>query len=287
MTSLIMAAVLVTNVTWHDAARHREVPARIYAPEKVAKPAPLIIFSHGLGGTRYGYAYLGQYWAEHGYIAVHVQHAGSDGNIFNANETLLASARRAVAQPENWRERPADVSFAITQMLHDPRVNTNSIGVAGHSFGAHTTLEIIGLRVAGEEFCDPRVKAAVAMSSPKPRLPGALKTIKTPCLHLTGTKDDSPVFPTKPEDRRFVYDHINAPNQWLVTLKDAHHFAFSDNPRWEAKAVERDPRHHKWICEMTTKFWDAFLRGDAKAKAWIERGGLKELLGDDATVERK
>ena len=287
MNGLVLAALIVTNVTWHDAARHREIPARIYAPKAVSKPVPLIVFSHGLGGTRYGYAYLGEYWASHGYISVHVQHAGSDGNIFNADETLLASARRVVAQPENWRERPADVSFAITQMLHDPRVDTNAIGVAGHSFWAHTTLEMIGMRVAGEDFHDVRVKAAVAMSSPKPRLPGALKDVKTPCLHLTGTKDDSPVFPTKPEDRRYVFDHINAPNQWLVTLKDAHHFAFSDNPRWEGKAVERDPRHQPWVCEMTTKFWDAFLKHDAKAKMWLDGGGLKKLLQDQAGIEQK
>jgi predicted dienelactone hydrolase len=282
-----LADVDVSAPTWQDPHRHREVPVKIYAPKHPAAPLPLIVFSHGLGGTRDGYAYLGKYWAAHDYIAVHVQHRGSDAGIFKFGEELLDSARKAVADPQSWRERPRDVSFVIDQLAHDPRVNTNAIGVAGHSFGAHTTLEMIGLRVAGESFRDPRVKAAVAMSSPRPRLPGTLKDIHTPCLHLTGTKDDSPVFAATAADRRYVFDHVTAPQQWLVTLKEAHHFTFSDNTRWEGRGVHRDPQHHPWICEMSTQFWDAFLKHDRKARAWLEGTGLQELVGEGATIEKK
>jgi predicted dienelactone hydrolase len=281
------AMVEVSAPTWQDTARNREVPVKIYAPKEVPAPLPLIVFSHGLGGTRDGYAYLGKYWAAHGYIVVHVQHRGSDAGIFKFGEDLIDSARQAVANPASWRERPQDVRFVIDKMARDSRVNTNAIGVAGHSFGAHTTLEMIGLRVAGESFRDPRVKAAVAMSSPKPRNPLALRDIQTPCLHLTGTQDDSPVFTTKPADRRYVFDHITAPQQWLVTIKDAHHFTFSDNPRWEGKPLQRDPRHQPWVCEMSTKFWDAFLKDDAPAKKWLATGGLQKLLGAEAVVESK
>lgn len=289
MIEILLAAVAITNtnLTWHDDARNRDVPVKIYAPANIGLPVPLVVFSHGLGGSRGGYAYLGKYLAQHGYIAVHVQHPGSDASIFRFGEELLDSAHRAVRDPNNWRERPLDVKFVLDRMALDPRVNTNAIGMAGHSFGAHTTLEIIGLQVAGEDFRDARVKAAVTMSSPRPLLPGALKNIKTPCLHLTGTKDDSPVFPTKPEDRRYVFDHVKAADQWLVVLKDAHHFTFSDNPRWGGKLVERDLRHQPWICEMTTRFFDAFLKGDKKAAAWLTGNGLRDLLGDDATVEQK
>ncbi len=286
-TILAAVAITTTNLTWHDDARQRDVPVKIYAPSKIGLPAPLVVFSHGLGGSRDGYAYLGQHLARHGYVVVHVQHPGSDNSIFRFGEELLDSAHRAVRDPNNWRERPLDVKFVIDQMATDPRINTNAVGVAGHSFGAHTTLEMIGMRAAGESFLDPRVKAAVAMSSPRPVLAAALRDVKTPCLHLTGTRDESPIFPTKPEDRRFVFDHVKAPNQWLVVLKDAHHFAFSDNSRWGGKLVERDARHQPWVCEMTTQFFDAFLKGDKKAAAWLNGNGLQELLGDNATVEQK
>ena len=38
----------------------------------------MIVFSHGLGGTRDGYEYLGRHWASYGYVSVHLQHKGSD-----------------------------------------------------------------------------------------------------------------------------------------------------------------------------------------------------------------
>jgi len=280
-------AITTTTPTWHDAARGRDLPVKIYAPTVVTNPVPLLVFSHGLGGTREGCAYLGQHWAAHGYISVHVQHPGSDAAIFSFREDALATARRAAMNPDNWRARALDVSFVISQMLKDPRVDGNAIGVAGHSFGAHTAQMIIGRRVADETYRDARVKAAVALSPNRPASARALRDMAVPCLYLTGTEDNSPLFPTTPEDRRYVFDHVTATNQWFINLKGAHHFTFSDNPLWGGKRLQRDPRHHPWICEITTKFWDAFLKGDAQATAWLTGSGLPELLGENAFIERK
>jgi len=69
---------------WVDSSRNnRVVPVKIYYPESdEGKSWPMIIFSHGLGGTREGYAYLGEYWAKNGFISVHLQHAGSDDAVW-------------------------------------------------------------------------------------------------------------------------------------------------------------------------------------------------------------
>src|SRR5215469_14506023 len=53
------------------------VPVRIYLPVN-STPAPVILFSHGLGGSRNGNTFLGQHWAGRGYVAVFLQHPGSD-----------------------------------------------------------------------------------------------------------------------------------------------------------------------------------------------------------------
>ena len=37
-----------------DEARQREIPLRVYLPASTA-PAPIVLFSHGLGGNREGY----------------------------------------------------------------------------------------------------------------------------------------------------------------------------------------------------------------------------------------
>jgi len=47
--------VAVMDEVRHDATRNRDVPVRIYVPENHSQPSPVIIFSHGLGGSREGY----------------------------------------------------------------------------------------------------------------------------------------------------------------------------------------------------------------------------------------
>src|SRR4051812_39599848 len=75
-------AVETLKLEWRDAKRQRDVPAKIYFPKDATGACPLIVFSHGLGGTRDGYEYLGRYWASHGYVSVHVQHLGSDDAVW-------------------------------------------------------------------------------------------------------------------------------------------------------------------------------------------------------------
>ena len=82
--------------------------------------APVVLFSHGLGGSREGYGYLGSYWAAHGYVAVHLQHIGSDETMLAAmSEQWLPSLMR-------WREdgylrselKMDDVLLWITLYMH-------------------------------------------------------------------------------------------------------------------------------------------------------------------------
>src|SRR3954453_8460143 len=67
---------------WVDSKRGRPVPVKIYFPQSGPGPFPVILFSHGMGGNRDGYEYLGRHWASHGYVSVHVQHLGSDNSVW-------------------------------------------------------------------------------------------------------------------------------------------------------------------------------------------------------------
>jgi len=101
---------------WHDSARDRDVPVRIYYPATGNGPFPVIIFSHGLGGSRDGYEYLGRCWGSHGYVSVHVQHIGSDAAVWQDSIFKMRAMRQAAADLANAVNRPKDVSFAIDQM---------------------------------------------------------------------------------------------------------------------------------------------------------------------------
>lgn len=289
---------------WRDAKRDRTVPVKIYSPKPGSGPFPVIIFSHGLGGSREGYEYLGRHWAGLGYVSVHLQHAGSDEAVWRnvAPSERNGAMRRATLKPGNAIDRARDVSFAIDQLEKlnrekspfQKRLNLDRIGVAGHSFGAHTTLTVAGQnyapRASGRTaLTDSRVKAAVPMSAPVPanksNLDAVYDAIKIPCLHMTGTKDTSPINDTKAEERRLPFDHSRNSDQFLITFKDGDHMIFSGRPR-TLGGGEKDARFQELICESSTTFWNAYLRGDAKAKARL-LNEFKNSLGEDGEFEVK
>ncbi len=298
--------VAVVRYDWHDARRDRDVPVKIYFPASGEGPFPVVVFSHGLGGTREGYEYLGRHWASHGYVSVHVQHSGSDDAVWRGSANPMESMRQAIREPANALHRPLDVRFAIDQMerLHTEesplrgRLDLGRIGAAGHSFGAFTTLAVAGqvfVLPGGERTLrDPRVKAAIPMSAPVPERRDQLNrmygSISIPCLHMTGTLDESPVTPqTRAVDRQLPFEYSHGPDKYLVVFTGGDHMVFSGINRRLAQRAnpELDPVFHDLIRQSTTAFWDAFLRGDVAARQWLTEGGFDTVLGDYGVFKKK
>jgi predicted dienelactone hydrolase len=290
---------------WVDVTRNREVPVKIYYPKEEKGPWPVIIFSHGLGGSREGYAYLGNHWASHGYVSVHLTHKGSDTEVLLTNPNDVMGAMKAAASdPKNAVNRAMDVRFAVDEVtkLADGdspvagRLDLEHIGMAGHSFGAWTTLAVVGQGAAALErtrfrFVEPRIKAAIAMSAPvaetmKRQPHAAFGWIQTPCFHMTGTLDTSPTGDTAAEDRRIPYDHITRADQYLVTFEGGDHMVFAGAKRLRGGG-EKDAVFQDLIRQGSTAFWDAYLKDDEKAKKWLAEGGFGAALGRDGRFERK
>ncbi|MFO1485349.1 MAG: hypothetical protein U1F71_18455 [Verrucomicrobiaceae bacterium] len=40
---------------------------------------------------------------------------------------------------------------------------------------------------------------------------------------------------------------------------------------------QRNPNHHRVILTLSTTFWDAFVKGDAEAKAWLNGEGPRAV----------
>jgi predicted dienelactone hydrolase len=290
---------------WFDSVRGRSVPARIYYPKTSPKNAqsdselfPVIVFSTGLGRSRDDCAYLGQHWAGCGYVAVHVQHKGSDEDVRQGTLRPRKELQQAFYSPQNIRNRPIDIIFVIQQLDQmqrngqspGNRCDMSRIGVAGHDFGAQTVLGLAGQVLPGQiAFDEPRVKAIVAMSSPVPLgkvpLDVAYGDIVRPCLHITGTADNSIVGTTQASQRRLPFDHMSGADQYLVTFYGADHMTYSGHLR--AANSTHDAMYQHRIAECTAVFWDAYLKDDPSAKAWLAEGSLSTHLNTTARVEKK
>jgi len=296
--------VAVGRYDWQDAKRQRAVPVKIYYPAQGAGPFPVVLVSHGLGGSREGYEYLGRHLASHGYVSVHLQHKGSDQDLWaNQSDAQKLARLRSGITLANSINRPLDLRFALDRLEQahrdEPplkgRLDLSRVGAAGHSYGAYTVLAAAGLAfpgVAGRTLtlADPRVKAVIPMSAPvsrdKARLAQAYGQIRIPCLHMTGTRDVSLITDTKAEARRLPFDHMHGADQYLLIFQGGDHMVFSGRPRlWPGG--EQDQHFQGLIRLAATVFLEAYLKGDAAARRWLAGGGLAGTLGPDGLLEVK
>jgi predicted dienelactone hydrolase len=164
---------------WYPAAtsaldRPLEIPglSSIFVLGNVAQDAdldplgprfPLIVMSHGTGGSGLSMAWLGAELARHGYVVAAVNHPGNNGSEAYTAEGF-----------STWWERARDLSVVINFVLSDPkfgkRVDANRIGAVGFSLGGYTMIEIAGGitdPAAFKEFCASPKADGICKSPPE------------------------------------------------------------------------------------------------------------------------
>jgi dienelactone hydrolase len=206
------------DLDWRDESRQRAVPVRLYRP-RAEGSHPLVVFSHGIGGSRLGYGYLGRFLAAGGIASLHLQHVGSDRAVWTGGSIFGVVGRlQAAAQDAEAIARVLDLRFALDQLLDDPLgsgIDRQRIAAAGHSYGANTVLLAAGAAVqrpGAPPLREPRLKAAIAISAPpfygETDLRAILGGISLPSLHITTTDDviRVPGYYSAPEDRLAVFD---------------------------------------------------------------------------------
>lgn len=281
-----------------DVKRERTVPIRIYLPE-TDQPAPVILFSHGLGGSRDNNPYLANHWAKRGYAVVFIQHPGSDESVWKGERPLKRmAAMKAAASLESFMDRTKDVPAVIDALetwnkekghAMEGLLDLDHIGMSGHSFGAGTTQAMAGQTYTGGRiaFSEKRIDAALMMSpsSPERGDPAeAFAAIRIPCLLMTGTLDDSPIGETTPESRLKVFPNLTNAPAWQVVFDKARHMSFGD--RDFAGKEQKSERYHEPILALSTAFWDAQLRGDKAAKVWLDGEGAMSVLAKEDTWQK-
>jgi predicted dienelactone hydrolase len=137
---------------------------------------PMVVISHGTGGSALTMSWLGHGLAAHGYIAVAVNHPGNNG------------AEAYTAQGfSTWWERARDLSVVIDSMLADPmfgkRIDSSRIGAAGFSLGGYTMIEIAGGITdtdAFRQFCASPRADGICKSPPEfPKLADDFERLST------------------------------------------------------------------------------------------------------------
>lgn len=283
----------IDQIVLHDSARNKDIPLKIYYPDGPG-PFPVIIFSHGLYGSKDGYFALGEYWASYGYVSIHPSHADS---IKDAG--YRRGLRKSIDDPDIWENRPKDISFVIDSLDEIQRLapqlqgklDRSRLGVGGHSYGAYTTQAIGGAlvqfpdRKTPTSFRDKRVKAIVMMSpqgeGQMGLTPNSWSDITEPMLVMYGSKDFGSQHQTA-DWRSEPFDKAPAGDKYDVELEGATHFTFVGPFR----RGSRESDLFKCVKLETVAFWDAYLKGDPAAKQWLASDALVKF-NSAARVTRK
>ena len=295
-----MTTSTVEDQIWRDEARQRNVPVRLRWPAQGAPAGqaglPVLLFSHGLGGTRAGGSVWGEAWAQAGFLVVHLQHPGSDLDAVRVAGSVVTdpSSLRRLGSAEQLLARLKDVSFALDELgRREARaegqwasVQAKQVGLSGHSFGAHTTLGMAGQRYPGFEGMDePRLAAFMAFSPSMPATSDAARAferITRPTLCLTGTRDsDVAGTGATPRQRMAVFAALPTGAKSQLVLKDADHMTFAGQA---GVAIEVIPRaavtrelqasHHAAIAAISADWWRAHLLNDLAARARFARPSM-------------
>ncbi|WP_051158542.1 alpha/beta hydrolase [Nodosilinea nodulosa] len=221
---------------------------------------PLVVISHGLGGTRNSYAYLAEYLAEGGIAVATLEHPGSNDQQLYA---LLAGRSDAVVQDEEFLRRPRDVSLTLNtldRLNKSPspirgQLDLSRVGVVGQSFGGYTalalagaTFDLAGLAAAcppgtlsfnpslllqcqvahlgdpGASLTDRRVKSIFVINPIGSALfgPTGYGRIDRPVMIVGGTADTiAPAFP----EQIVPFTWLTTPDRYLLLIDRGTHFS--------------------------------------------------------------
>jgi len=238
--------------------------------EPSAGEHPLVVLSHGYGGTWRSLGWLGVALAERGYVVAAPDHPGT--TYFNRDRRQAGML---------W-ERPHDLSRVIDAVLSDPalvgEIDPDRIAAIGHSIGGWTVTALAGARFDPKRFArdcatdiasracpdnpgydmpdirmdaeplqqdmrDPRVRALVSLDLGLARgfTPESLSEMTLPAL-LLGAGINIGDRPVELETGWLVQNMPSATTEEMI-VPDAMHFSFMQlyNPGAEAKIERAEP----------------------------------------------
>lgn len=286
-----------------------QAAVRDATPAEVAK-APLIFFSHGLGGHRRQSTFFTTHLASHGYVVIAVDHVG---NTLPDVVALAGAGRDAVqaALIQSARDRVRDVPFALQAFReYDPAfaamTDGKNCGLTGHSFGGWTTVTVTSAPSPVRCALPLAPSGTGTAGTFLDREPYAETDLgyhdRVPTLILAAERDA--ICPLPGIER--LYEAL-APGHGMFVLGDADHFHFCDRAlrihEWYSaileaggttglafiklapvhELVEEEPAHD-FVRGPGLAHFDAHLRGRDDARAFLANGAAEALGGRGARV---
>jgi predicted dienelactone hydrolase len=292
----------VEDLVLHDSHRSKDVHVRIFYPNDSGK-YPVIVFSHGAGGSQTCCDGLTRHWASYGYVTIQPTHDDSAVQRRNQGEENIRFAqvvRDALKKPALRKSRPQDISYVL-DALHSlvpnlaGKIDAERIGVGGHSMGSYTTEAIAGALVdlpglPGRNFADARVKAVLCLSPQGPGQFGlnehSFDQIAVPYMGVTGSLDSlGPV--ASPAWHKIPFERSQPGDKYHLFIEGANHASFIKPGTVLRSHGEQGGAIFDYTNSASLAFWDAYLKGDTRAKSYLQSSALEKFSHGAAKLSRR
>ena len=295
----------VADLVLHDANRNKDLHVRIFYPSDAGK-YPVIVFSHGAGGSQTCCDGLTRHWASYGYVTIQPTHDDSAVQRRNQGEEnirFMQAVREALKKPALWKSRPLDISYVLDALpLLESRVpglagkmDADRIGVGGHSMGSYTTEAIAGALVdlpghPARNFADLRVKAVLCLSPQGPGQFGlndhSFNQISLPYMGMTGSLDSlGPV--ASPAWHKVPFDRSQPGDKYHLFIEGANHMSFITPRTVLPGRAEQGGAIFDYTNSASLAFWNAYLKGDARAKSYLQSGAVEKSSNGAVKLSRR
>jgi predicted dienelactone hydrolase len=299
------------------------IPLRIYVPSETGR-YPVIVFSHGAGDSQLTAPALMYYWASHGYVCVLPKHAAIDEKQKGLVSKILRLEKEfGNNRMDKWAPRikelhavldAADEAETALPTIAN-KLDTKHVAIAGHSLGARVAMLLAGTIVyTGEEkravsLKEKRIAAALLMSPVGPN--GSELTndswggIDIPMMVMSASRDIGALAQGE-EWRSDQFLYSKPGDKYQVYLNGGNHLTYIGPPRTNdpAKYLEKGNKgaptwfNHtfpglskatlfNYVCSSSLAFWDAYLKNDSAAKAFLSSSDLESASGELAWLDRR
>lgn len=259
---------------------------------------PVVVFSHGLGGSHRGYGGLGAHLASHGAAVLHPQFRDSRSRPGSVKER--AAIRPFLFDPADWSSRLARIRAVLGSLADQCRIpirlQPEGVVLAGHSYGAFVTQLLLGVRLSGigaeiDTTAHPAVCGGILLSpqgsGDRGLTASSWDDVTKPVLVVTATHDHG----ARGEGlgwRREPFDRARSDLKHLAVVRGGdHHLGGIPMPgddwpsRGGGQAWKAEVRNA--VAAVTLAFM-AWIRGERDAGEWLRSRPLGAVL-DHCHVE--
>ena len=201
---------------------------------------PIVVFSHGITGSRHLHQALFEHLSSHGYVVVALDHSYDcnltifpDGRIADYRSEITGHPDSIKIRNQQIITRTEDIIFAINQItkIHNGdlksklngKLNLEKIAVGGHSYGGATAIH--------SAKTDERIKTCFVLDSWIDPVPKATigQGLQKPILSMGRPSWENSDYPNNYNLLNQLFSNSSAPN-YNIIIKNTLHLDYTDIP---------------------------------------------------------